>query len=110
MALLPILSFALLKFSRHVARFVVRSGFEVGQTPLGWVVLARTLASRQTSVSSLQIAAVINTLCSGLLVQLQGKTDQRFIESSFKLFRDVLNVKTVLTPAQFFEQVRCNAL
>ncbi len=38
-ALLPILSFALLKFSRHVARFVVRSGFEVGHMPLGWAVL-----------------------------------------------------------------------
>ncbi|KAG2501080.1 hypothetical protein HYH03_000898 [Edaphochlamys debaryana] len=62
-ALLPLLSFALLKFSRHVARFIVRSGFE-----------------------------------------LAGKTDQRFVESSFRLFRDVLNVRTVVTPAQFFEQ------
>ncbi|PNH09698.1 Centrosomal protein [Tetrabaena socialis] len=62
-ALLPLLSFALLKFSRHVARFIVRSGFE-----------------------------------------LAGKTDQRFVEAAFRLFRDVLNVRTVLTPAQFFEQ------
>ncbi len=51
-------------------------------------------------------AEVLYILCSCLPVQLQGKTDQRFIESSFKLFRDVLNVKTVLTSAQFFEQVR----
>lgn len=38
--------------------------------------------------------------------QLQGKTDQRFVEAGFKLFRDLLSVKTYLTPAQFFEQVR----
>ncbi|GIL45501.1 hypothetical protein Vafri_2721 [Volvox africanus] len=61
-ALLPLFNFTLLKFSRHVARFIVRHGFE-----------------------------------------LAGKTDQRFVESCFKLFRDVLNVRTVLTPAQFFE-------
>ncbi|GLI64159.1 hypothetical protein VaNZ11_007344 [Volvox africanus] len=61
-ALLQLFNFTLLKFSRHVARFIVRHGFE-----------------------------------------LAGKTDQRFVESCFKLFRDVLNVRTVLTPAQFFE-------
>ncbi|GIL72177.1 hypothetical protein Vretimale_340 [Volvox reticuliferus] len=61
-ALLPLFNFTLLKFSRHVARFIVQHGFE-----------------------------------------LAGKTDQRFVESCFKLFRDVLNVRTVLTPAQFFE-------
>ncbi|GFR40196.1 hypothetical protein Agub_g756 [Astrephomene gubernaculifera] len=61
-AFLPLLSYSLLKFSRLVARFIVRNGFE-----------------------------------------LAGKTDQRFIEASFKLFRDVLNVRTVLTPVQFFE-------
>ncbi|KAG2435127.1 hypothetical protein HXX76_007212 [Chlamydomonas incerta] len=62
-ALLPLLSFTLLKFSRHVARYIVRNGFE-----------------------------------------LAGKTDQRFVETSFRLLRDLLNVRTVLTPAQFFEQ------
>lgn len=38
--------------------------------------------------------------------QLAGKTDQRFVEASFKLLRDCLGVKTVLTPAQFLAQVR----
>lgn len=40
-----------------------------------------------------------------LWLQLQGKTDQKFVEASFRLFRDCLNVKTVLTAAQFLEQV-----
>ncbi|EFJ49378.1 hypothetical protein VOLCADRAFT_89740 [Volvox carteri f. nagariensis] len=68
-ALLPLLNFTLLKFSRHVARFIVRHGFE-----------------------------------PSFIMKLAGKTDQRFVESCFKLFREVLNVRTVLTPSQFFEQ------
>ena len=39
-------------------------------------------------------------------MQLQGKTDQRFVEHSFKLFRDCLGVRTVLTTSQFLDQVR----
>lgn len=39
------------------------------------------------------------------LPQLSGKTDQRFVEAAFKLFRDHLNVKTALTPAHFLNQV-----
>ncbi|GMH41557.1 hypothetical protein BSKO_09467 [Bryopsis sp. KO-2023] len=35
---------------------------------------------------------------------LQGKTDQRFVECSFKVFRDVLKLKPVLTPSQFLDQ------
>ncbi|GLC57565.1 hypothetical protein PLESTB_001241000 [Pleodorina starrii] len=42
--------------------------------------------------------------CPADVDELAGKTDQRFVESCFKLFRDVLNVRTVLTPVQFFEQ------
>ena len=45
------------------------------------------------------------SLCFLLLLQLQGKTDQRFVDNAFKLFRGYLNVKTVLTPAQFLGQV-----
>lgn len=37
--------------------------------------------------------------------QLQGKTDQRFVEAAFRLARDHLGVKTALTPAHFFAQV-----
>ncbi|MEW5302425.1 MAG: hypothetical protein WDW36_005212 [Sanguina aurantia] len=36
--------------------------------------------------------------------ELSGKTDQRFVEAAFKLFRDHLNVKTALTPAHFLNQ------
>ena len=38
--------------------------------------------------------------------QLLGKTDQRFLENSFKLFRDCLGIRTVLTASQFLGQVR----
>lgn len=37
--------------------------------------------------------------------QLQGKTDQRFVEGAFRLARDHLGVRTVLTPAHFFATV-----
>ena len=37
--------------------------------------------------------------------QLMGKTDQRFVENSFKLFRDCLGIRTVLTASQFLGQV-----
>lgn len=37
-------------------------------------------------------------------LQLQGKTDQRFVETAFKLFRDAMGLKLVITAAQFLEQ------
>lgn len=37
--------------------------------------------------------------------QLQGKTDQKFVENAFRLFRDCFAIKTVLTPAHFLDQV-----
>lgn len=37
-------------------------------------------------------------------MQLQGKTDQRFVETAWKFARDVLGIKTVLTPAQFLSE------
>jgi hypothetical protein len=40
--------------------------------------------------------------------QLQGKTDQRFTEAAFRCLRECLHVKSVLSPAQFLEQVRGN--
>lgn len=43
-------------------------------------------------------------LCA-LMLQLQGKTDQRFVECAFKVFRGVLGIKPVVNPAQFLEQV-----
>eukprot|EP00798_Chlamydomonas_sp_ICE-L_P004811 gene4811-34565_t len=36
--------------------------------------------------------------------ELQGKTDKRFVETAFRLFRDVCQLKSVLTAAQFLEQ------
>lgn len=38
--------------------------------------------------------------------QLAGKTDARFVEGAFRLFRESLGVKTVLQPSQFLSQVR----
>ena len=38
-------------------------------------------------------------------MQLQGKTDQRFVENAFKLFRDCLGIRSVITAAQFLDQV-----
>jgi len=41
-------------------------------------------------------------------VQLQGKTDARFVEAAFKIFRDKFGLRPVLTAAQFLEQAsRC---
>lgn len=39
-------------------------------------------------------------------MQLQGKTDARFVEAAFKIFRDKFGLHPVLTAAQFLEQVR----
>jgi hypothetical protein len=45
-------------------------------------------------------------LCRAFVhLQLQGKTDEGFVKGAFKLLRDHLGVKTVLTPGQFLEQV-----
>ena len=38
-------------------------------------------------------------------MQLQGKTDARFTEAAFKIFRDKFDLRPVLTTAQFLEQV-----
>lgn len=38
-------------------------------------------------------------------MQLQGKTDARFVEAAFKIFRDKFGLRPVLTTAQFLEQV-----
>ena len=39
-------------------------------------------------------------------MQLQGKSDARFVEAAFKIFRDKFGLRPVLTTAQFLEQVR----
>lgn len=39
------------------------------------------------------------------ILQLQGKTDQKFVENAFRFVRDCFNIKTVLTPQHFLEQV-----
>lgn len=43
-------------------------------------------------------------------MQLQGKTDKRFVEGAFRLARDCLGIRTVLTPAHFLEHVRVRQL
>eukprot|EP00775_Hariotina_reticulata_P002138 gene2138-2457_t len=63
LAVLPILNFALLKYSRHVAAFIMEKG-----------------------------------------IQLQGKTDERFVRGALQLFRDHLGIKVVLSPSQVLEQ------
>lgn len=40
------------------------------------------------------------------VVQLQAKTDDGFVKAAFRLCREHLGIRTVLTPAQFLEQVR----
>ncbi|KAK9864308.1 hypothetical protein WJX84_011209 [Apatococcus fuscideae] len=37
-------------------------------------------------------------------LELQGKSDARFLETAFKVFRDVFGLKPVLSAAQFLEQ------
>ena len=45
-------------------------------------------------------------LCRAVhLTQLQAKTDDAFVKGAFRLCRDHLGIRTVLTPAQFLEQV-----
>jgi hypothetical protein len=39
-------------------------------------------------------------------LQLQGKTDEGFVKGAFKLLRDHLGLKLVISAAQFLEQVR----
>ena len=82
-AFLPVLHFALLKFSKHVALAIVTTGVQV----LGCICR-----------SAKQL-----WLTNGEL-QLVGKTDQRFVEHTFKLARDQFHIRTVLTPSQFLEQ------
>ncbi|CAD7697406.1 unnamed protein product [Ostreobium quekettii] len=36
--------------------------------------------------------------------EIQGKTDQRFVECAFKVMRDIFGMRLVLTPGQFLEQ------
>lgn len=40
-----------------------------------------------------------------VVFQLQGKSDARFTEVAFRVLRDYLGIKPVITPAQFLEQV-----
>lgn len=48
-----------------------------------------------------------HTLPALCCLQLQAKTDEGFVKGAFRLCRDHLGVRTVLTPAQFLEQVIC---
>ena len=38
------------------------------------------------------------------ILQLRGKTDARFVEAAFKIFRDKFGLRPVITAAQFLEQ------
>jgi hypothetical protein len=54
----------------------------------------------------LQCQEALNQLrCIRSCVQLLGKTDAKFVEVSFRLFRDSFGIKTVLSPTNFLEHV-----
>lgn len=48
----------------------------------------------------------ISSTLAWYAMQLQGKSDARFVEATFKIFRDKFGLRPVLTTAQFLEQVR----
>lgn len=88
-AFLPVLNYVLLKFSRHVAHQLVSSGYEVQFLFLGNF--------------KNKYACRVPLITVGV-VQLQGKTDARFVEAAFKIFRDKFGLRPVITAAQFLEQ------
>ena len=90
-ALLPVLNYVLLKFSRHVAHQLVSSGYEVCFVHYTYKRTVDTCAA-ETNGQGIPD------------VQLQGKTDARFVEAAFKIFRDKFGLRPVITAAQFLEQ------
>lgn len=88
---LPLLNYILLEFSPNIYLDLKKKGFEVcwdsWQLPLAKCDL----------LSSDALPSVV--------FQLQGKTDARFTDVAFRVLRDYLRIKPVITPAQFLEQV-----
>jgi hypothetical protein len=82
----------LLKYSKHVLQAINKAGFEV--------------CARQQAAAACAGSGRLAHLRPPAAPQLQGKTDQRFVEASFRLARDCLGIRTVLTPALFLEQAR----
>jgi hypothetical protein len=58
------------------------------------------------SACSLHEKARKHSCAAVFVLQLQAKTDEGFVRGAFRLCRDHLGVRTVLTPGQFLEQVR----
>lgn len=89
-AFLPVLNYVLLKFSRHVAHQLISSGYEVCFVHSTYVCNVFHMPSYMWTTVA--------------IVQLQGKTDARFVEAAFKIFRDKFGLRPVITAAQFLEQ------
>lgn len=105
--MLPLLHHVLLKYSKLVTKYIHSSGIEVSwrpRPPLAAVPQppcpspSRAPAHQTQRQLTLEPAAV-----HAWPSQLQGKTDQRFVEHAFKLFRDVMGLKPVITPTQFLD-------
>lgn len=120
-ASLPVLNFVLLKYSRHVAAHILSVGVEVGHCMQSvaalFIVLAINGVATAFTKSKQPHADLLPSLSPPTLSppthtksqQLQAKTDDGFVRGAFRLCRDHLGIRTVLTPAQFLEQVRCGA-
>lgn len=91
-AFLPILNFVLLEYSPLVSLDLKKHGFEV-RTHC-FILFASCVDCENFPAYW------------GMQVQLRGKTDARFIEAAFRVFREYFRIKLVLSPHQFLEQVR----
>lgn len=120
-ALLPVLNYALTKFSRHVAQALISAGFEVCGCFLAAAANCTCCPTLPTgsgcaadTVLRIQCCACRSSCCPILrchvsLLQLQSKTDARFAECAFKALRDIFGLRPVLTVPQFLEQARLPA-
>lgn len=107
LAVLPLLNHVLLKYSKHVTKWILDHGIEVGRSPpaRGACCTRRSPASRpmRRSAAALPPPSRPRLPWAACTLQLHGKTDQRFVEHAFKLFRDTMGLRPVITPAQFLE-------
>ena len=118
-ALLPVINYALTKFSRHVAQALISAGFEVCGCFLAAAAKCKCCPTlpesdcaancRAKSMLCVQEQLLPYSQMSLSLLQLQSKTDARFVECAFKALRDIFGVRPVLTVSQFLEQARLPA-
>lgn len=101
-AFLPPLHFVLTQFSRQLTKEFLQAGNKASialadQSCMPCVIGAWTL---------LKPTPWTDLLTKCMLAQLLGNNDHRFVESAFRIARDHLGLRTVVTLAQFFERVR----